>query len=182
MAIVSNVTNGKYGIVNLRKVAGVRTGEVNIQYVLDATDFATKKCENGFLLVENHNKRTLDLPSAATDYVGLVASVEKQYEDGKALGDFALGLESYLPRIYTLKKNDKFDTNNFKYDDTVFADYTAIVDAVVAGTATYGYPSTDGQILITATQNTNASIELKASAGVFLPAGESGLIFVVTKA
>lgn len=183
MAIVNNVVTGKYGIVNLRKVAGVKTGEVNIQYALNSTDFATTACQNGFLLVESHYTKTLKLPGAATDRVGLVACVEKMYDaSDMSLGNFRLNLNEFLPRIYRFHIGDMFDTNNFKYDDAAYANYAAIVTAVTNGTVVYGYPSTNGQILLTATQNTSAAIELQATRTLTLAAGEQALVFTCTKA
>lgn len=182
MANVNNIVTGRYGIVNLRKVAGVKTGEHNIQYSLNATDFANTPCENGFLLVENHYAKTLDLPSGATDRVGLVASVEKMYDQtDMSLGNFRLNLNEYLPRIYRLHIGDMFDTNNFKYDDGDYANYAAIAAAIAAGTPVYGYPSTNGQIELTNVQNVGAAVELQATRVVTLPAGESALVFTCTK-
>ena len=181
MAIVNNVVTGRYGIVITTKVAGVKTGEHNIQYALDPTDFAATPCQNGFLLVENHKAKTLDLPAAATDRVGLVACDEKMYDGSDmSLGNFRLNLGEFLPRIYTFNMNDKFITNNFKYDDGDYADYAAVVAAIAAGTV-YAYPSTNGQIELEAIQNAGAAIELQAVAAATLPAGEKGLKFVITK-
>ena len=182
MANVNNVVTGRYGIVNLRKVAGVKTGEHNIQYALNATDFAATACQNGFLLVEEHYTKTLGLPSAATDRVGLVACVEKMYDESDmSLGNFRLNLNEYLPRIYRLQIGDMFDTNNFKYDDGDYANYAAIVADITAGTAVYAYPSTNGQIELEKVQNAGAAIELQATRVVTLPAGEAALMFVCTK-
>jgi len=181
MANVNNIVTGKYGIIITSHVAGVKTGEVNIQYTLNATDFATTACQNGFLLVENHATKTLDLPDGATSRVGLVACVEKMYDQtDMSLGNFRLNINEFLPRIYTLNMNDKFITNNFKYDDGDYANYAAVVAAIAAGTV-YAYPSTNGQIELEAIQNAGAAIELQAVAAATLPAGESGLKFVVTK-
>ena len=182
MAIVNNVATGRYGIVNLRKVAGVKTGEHNIQFALNATDFANTPCQNGFLLEEEHYTKTLGLPAAATTRVGLVACVEKMYDESDmSLGNFRLNLNEYLPRIYRLQIGDMFDTNNFKYDDGDYANYAAIAAAITAGTPVYAYPSTNGQIELESIQNANAAIELQATRVVTLPAGESALMFVCTK-
>ena len=182
MANVNNVATGRYGIVNLRKVAGVKTGEHNIQYALNATDFAATACQNGFLLEEEHYTKTLGLPGAATTRVGLVACVEKMYDESDmSLGNFRLNLNEYLPRIYRLQIGDMFDTNNFKYDDGDYANYAAIVAAITAGTAVYAYPSTNGQIELEPIQNAGAAVELQATRVVTLPAGEAGLMFVCTK-
>jgi len=183
MADVNNVVNGKYGIVNLRKVAGVKTGEHNIQYALNSTDFASTPCQNGFLLVENHYTKTLDLPTDNTERVGLIACVEKMYDESDmSLGNFRLNLNEFLPRIYRLHVGDLFDTNNFMYDDGDYADYAAIATAIAAGTPVYGYVTNTGQIDLTAAQDGNAVIELQATRTVTLPAGEKALVFTVTKA
>ncbi|MDD4156590.1 MAG: hypothetical protein PHY08_08475 [Candidatus Cloacimonetes bacterium] len=183
MANVNNVATGKYGIVNLRKVAGVKTGEHNIQYSLNATSFASTPCENGFLLVENHYAKTLDLPGAATDRVGLVACVEKMYDESDmSLGNFRLNINEFLPRIYRFKVGDMFDTNNFKYDDGDYANYAAIAAAIATPTTVYAYPSTNGQIELEPIQNAGAAVELQATRTVTMAGGESGLVFVCTKA
>ena len=183
MANVNNVATGRYGIVNLRKVAGVRTGEHNIQYALNATDFAATACQNGFLLEEEHYTKTLGLPANNTVRVGLVACVEKIYDESDmSLGNFRLNLNEFLPRIYRLKIGDMFDTNNFKYDDGTYANYAAIAAAIVAGTPVYGYATNTGQISLVAVQDANAVIELQATRVVTLPAGEAALMFTCTKA
>jgi len=183
MANVNNVATGRYGIVNLRKVAGVRTGEHNIQYALNATDFAATACQNGFLLEEEHYTKTLGLPANNTVRVGLVACVEKMYDESDmSLGNFRLNLNEFLPRIYRLKIGDMFDTNNFKYDDGTYANYAAIAAAIVAGTPVYGYATNTGQISLVAVQDANAVIELQATRVVTLPAGEAALMFTCTKA
>src|SRR3989304_5055484 len=172
MANVNNIVTGRYGIVNLRKVAGVKTGEHNVQYALNATDFASTACQNGFLLVENNYDQTLDLPSAATDRVGLVASVEKMYDESDmSLGNFRLNLNEFLPRIYRFHIGDMFDTNNFKYDDGDYANYAAIAIDIAAGTPVYAYPSANGQIELEAAQNAGAAVELQATRTVVMPAG-----------
>ena len=183
MATVNNVATGKYGIVNLRKVASVKTGEVNIQYALNSTDFASTPCQNGFLLVEEHYTKTLGLPSANTERVGLIACVEKMYDESDmSLGNFRLNLNEFLPRIYRLHVGDMFDTNNFNYSDGTYANYAAIVAAIAAGTAVYGYVTSTGQIALVAVQDANAVIELQATRTVTLPAGEQALVFTCTKA
>ena len=183
MANVNNIAIGKYGIVNLRKVAGVKTGEHNIQYSLNATDFAATACQNGFLLEEEHYTKTLGLPSGPTIRCGLVACVEKMYDESDmSLGNFRLNLNEYLPRLYRLHIGDMFDTNNFKYDDGDYANYAAVVAAIAAGTPVYAYPSTNGQIELELAQNAGAAIELQATRVVTMPAGESALCFTCTKA
>ena len=182
MANVNNVATGRYGIVNLRKVAGVKTGEHNIQYALNATDFAATACQNGFLLEEEHYTKTLGLPANNTVRVGLVACVEKMYDESDmSLGNFRLNLNEFLPRIYRLKVGDMFDTDNFKYDDGTYANYAAIAAAITAGTPVYGYATNTGQISLVAVQDANAVVELQATRVVTLPAGEAALMFVCTK-
>jgi len=157
--------------------------EHNIQYSLNATSFASTPCENGFLLVENHYAKTLDLPGAATDRVGLVACVEKMYDESDmSLGNFRLNINEFLPRIYRFKVGDMFDTNNFKYDDGDYANYAAIAAAIATPTTVYAYPSTNGQIELEPIQNAGAAVELQATRTVTMAGGESGLVFVCTKA
>jgi SepF-like predicted cell division protein (DUF552 family) len=56
----------QYGVVELNKVAAVRTGEIEAQYDLDA---AVTEVENGMLLVVDHVAKKVKKATGATDLV-----------------------------------------------------------------------------------------------------------------
>jgi hypothetical protein len=165
------------GVVELNKVAAVKTGEIEVQYDLDA---AVTEVENGMLLVADHVAKKVKKPSGATDAVHLHASVEKDYQ-GLGRKNFSVKQGEFSPRLLKLKVGDRFETNCVEYDDTVYANYAAIVAAINA-TTVFGVPSSTGNIKIVATAAGTEVVVLKAVEGVTLPNGESGLKFVVTKA
>ncbi|WP_342422353.1 hypothetical protein [Paenibacillus sp. FSL E2-0178] len=178
MAIVKGTS--VYGVVELNKVAAVKTGQIYTQYELDATDFAATPAENGMLLVVDHVGKKIKKPTAVTALVGLHASVEKDYEN-KGRKHFAAKPGEFLPRVDKLNVGDVFETNTFQYDDTVYANYTALV-AAISPTAVFGVAATNGFIDVKAATTPTAAVELKAVEGVVLPNGENGIKWVVTKA
>lgn len=179
MAIVTQPS--KYGVVELNHVAAVKTGQIQAQYELDSTDFASIPAENGMLLTVNHVGETVELPDDADAYVGLHASVEKDYEN-KGRKYFAVNqADDFYPRVYSLSTGDTFETNCFQYDDSTYANYAAIVSAIDASTV-YGVPSAAGYIQIVASPSGSERVILKVVKGVTLPNGEDGLKFVVERA
>jgi hypothetical protein len=178
MAIVKGTS--VYGVVELNKVAAVKTGQIYVQYALDTTDFASTPAENGMLLVVDHVGKKIKKPTAVTALVGLHASVEKDYEN-KGRKNFAVKLGEFLPRVDKLSVGDVFETNTFQYDDTVYANYTALV-AAISATAVFGVAATNGFIDVKAAITPTAAVELKAVEGVVLPNGENGIKWVVVKA
>lgn len=172
----------QYGVVELNHVAAVKTGQIFAQYELNEADFANKPAENGMLLTVDHVGKKVGLPSGANAKVYLHASVEKDYE-GKGRKHFAVNLGEFLPRVYTLSVGDIFETNAVQYDDTVYANYSAIVSAINNSTV-YGVPSAEGYIQIVASPSEEGeeAVVLKAVEGVTLPNGEDGIKFVVEKA
>lgn len=169
-----------YSVIETNHVNAVRTGDIKAQYELDATDFATVGAENGMLLVADEVGKKVKLPTGATSYVMLHVSEERDYED-KGRKHFVLNRGSFAPKLLKLAKGDIFETNCVQFDDTVYANYNAIVSAINE-TTVYGVPSTSGRIDIKAGATANAVVELKAVEGVTLPNGESGIKFLVVKA
>jgi hypothetical protein len=167
----------QFGVVELNKVAAVRTGEIEVQYELDA---AVTQAENGMLLVADHVGKKVKKPAGATDAVYLHASVEKDYE-GKGRKHFVVKQGEFLPRLLKLNVGDRFETNAVEYDDAVYATPAALVAAINA-TTVYGVPNASGYIRIAATAAGTEKVVLKAVEGVTLPNGEQGLKFVVEKA
>jgi hypothetical protein len=167
----------QFGVVELNKVAAVRTGEIEVQYELDA---AVTQAENGMLLVADHVAKKVKKATGATDAVYLHASVEKDYE-GKGRKHFVVKQGEFLPRLLKLNVGDRFETNAVEYDDAVYATYAALVAAVNA-TTVYGVPNASGYIRIVATPAGTEVVQLKVVEGVTLPNGEQGLKFQVVKA
>lgn len=169
-----------YGVVELNHVAAVKTGQIYVQYELDATDFATTPAENGMLLVVDHVGKKIKKATAVTALVGLHASVEKDYEN-KGRKHFSVKRGDFTPRVDKLTVGDIFETNAFQYDDTVYTNYAAIKAAITA-TAVFGVAATNGYIDVKAATTPTAAVELKAVEGVVLPNGELGIKWVVVKA
>jgi hypothetical protein len=166
----------QYGVVELNKVAAVKTGEIEVQYDLDA---ALTQVENGMLLVADHVAKKVKKPAGATDAVHLHASVEKDYE-GKGRKYFAVKQGEFSPRLLKLKVGDRFETNAVEFDDAVYANYAAIKAAINA-TTVYGVPNASGFIRIVATPAGTEAVQLKVVEGVTLPNGENGFKFLVVK-
>jgi hypothetical protein len=166
----------QYGVVELNKVAAVKTGEIEVQYDLDA---AVSQVENGMLLVADHVAKKVKKATGATDLVYLHASVEKDYE-GKGRKYFVVKQGEFSPRLLKLKVGDRFETNAVEFDDAVYANYAAIKAAINA-TTVYGVPNASGNIRIVATPAGTELVQLKVVEGVTLPNGESGFKFVVVK-
>jgi hypothetical protein len=167
----------QFGVVELNKVAAVKTGQIEAQYELDA---AVAQVENGMLLVADHVAKKVKKPAGATDAVYLHASVEKDYE-GKGRKHFVVKQGEFLPRLLKLNVGDRFESNAVEHDDAVYANYAAIVTASNA-TTVYGVPNASGYIRIVATPAGTEKVVLKVVEGVLLPNGEQGLKFVVEKA
>jgi hypothetical protein len=165
------------GVVELNHVAAVKTGQIEVQYDLDA---AVTEVENGMLLVADHVSKKVKKPAGATDLVHLHASVEKDYE-GKGRKHFSVKTGEFSPRLLKLAVGDKFETNCIEHDDTVYANYAAIVAAINA-TTVYGVPSATGNIKIVATAAGTEKVVLKVVEAVTLPNGEQGFKFLVEKA
>jgi len=169
----------QYGVVETNHVAAVKTGQIYAQYTLDPAGFTGSKYgENGMLVSVDHVAKLVKLPSGATaSNIGLLATVSKEYE-GKGRKYFAIKPGEFNPRVLKLQTGDIFETNAVIYDDTVYADYNAIVAANNA-TTVYGVPDATGYIKIIATLAGTEKNALKVVEGVTLPNGERGFKFVV---
>lgn len=180
MAIINNKSTGKYGVVHTTNMDAVRTGKMRAQSTLDATDFATKKAENGMLLAVDDFTNTIKLPTNhATTNIYLNASEIINYE-GKGEAYSANELGGILPKMLKPAVEDKFETNSFEWDSTTYANYAAVV-AAISASAVYGETNASGNIRLVATATVGAVTELKAIEPVTLPTGDIGLKFVVNK-
>ena len=182
MAIKSLVPDGKYGVCETPSLTARKIGGslVKNQFALDATDFATIAAQNGMLLVVNEFDGTIDLPANANSYVYLHNSPVKDYEElGKE--KVAVKRGELLPVMYKLTVGDTIITNTLKYDDDVYADVAAIVDAIDA-TTVYGVPNADGYIRLGAAAAGTETVVLKAKEVTTLSNGRTAIKFIVEKA
>lgn len=154
MAIVKMTKKG-YGQIELNQVAWRRDGRIEAQCHLDAEQFPADAiavgsvAENGMLFAINNVNRSLKkatLELAASEMIGINYSSEHLYDERKqSLRDFYLtGGENFLPRLGYLAAGDKFTLNAVCYDDEVFADEDAIVEALNGGSALYAGIASDG--------------------------------------
>lgn len=163
----------KYAVVELNNLAGVRTGEIVSQYEMAE---GVDQLENGMLVVADHFKGEVKLPTAKTDVVYLHASVEKLY-NGEGRNEFVLKKGSFLPRLYKLCVGDTFETNAVDHDKG--AD-SALASAITE-TAGFGVPDASGYIKFVDALDDTEKVALKAVAVVTLPNGETGIKFRVIK-
>lgn len=171
---MSKKLSSKYAVVELNNIAGVRTGELVSQYEMAES---VEQLENGMLVVANHAKGEIEMPTGTDDVVYLHASVEKLY-NGEGRNEFVVKKGSFLPRCYKLGLGDTFETNAVKHDKTDIAQLTSAITAE----AGFGVPSTDGYIEFKDSETPSAKVELKAVAVVTLPNGEYGIKWRVVKA
>lgn len=133
---INKVTKVGYGQIELNQVAWRRTGRIEAQCKLDATEFATAKAENGMLFAVDSITRKLFMATAALAAVmpiGINYSSEHMYDERTpGLKSFALGKDDILPRLGYPAVGDKFTTNTLAYNTAVFADEAAVVDALEA--------------------------------------------------
>ena len=156
MANVSLRPSGVYSVVDLEKVVADFTGQGVMQdIVLDATDFATAKLQNGQCV--RLVGKTVYLPDAISDKVLLNATACEIYEEGKGRETFAKERgKGSNPRLFVLNSRDEFATNACYYADTEFATAAALKTAIAAGTV-FAVATTTGDWLLTAT-TTNAVV------------------------
>lgn len=174
-----------YGVVELTHVASRKTGQIEAQLPLNATDFASVPAENGMLLKVNRADGVVELPDAVTDGgLYLHYSEEKNYSvDALGLDKFSLLYSATLyPRLYALQPGDTFITNCIAYDTVSYADEDAVDAALVllATTDVYGIPGIAGRItLVESTELASAKTQLRAIAVTTLPNGNWAVEFEV---
>lgn len=161
----------KYAVVELNNLAGVRTGEIVSQYKMaDGVD----QLENGMLVVADHFKGEVKLPTGKTDVVYLHASVEKLY-NGEGRNQFVLKKDSFLPRLYKLCVGDTFETNAVDHEKG-----SGLASAITE-TAGFGVADASGYIKFVDALDDTEAVALKAVEVVTLPNGETGVKFRVIK-
>ena len=146
-------------------------------------DKKVEKAENGMLLGVNYAKGVIEYPSANVDAVMILDTAEKEYDLNKVgLNQHYIAPDyGYMPRLGKLEVNDRFTTSTVAYDSSVFADATAIENAIEVGL--YGIPCTvsgfEGCIELTKTKPTTQKVGLKAISYTTLPNGEPAIKFAV---
>ena len=116
MALTKLIERG-YGQLELNFAAFRRNGAIEAQCKLaDGIDYI----ENGMLLAVNRATRTVGYPTGAEgEVIALNYTTEHMYDErAKALKDFKLDKNSFLPRLGYIGVADKFTTNTVVYDDT----------------------------------------------------------------
>jgi len=178
MAIINAKATDKYGVIHTTNINAVRTGKMKAQYSLNATDFATKKAENGMLLVVDNFAKEVKLPTDhSTTGIYVLASEIKDYE-GKGEASYAVDIDGFKPRMLALEVDDEYETNCVEWDDGTYATFALLV-AAIGVAAVYGETNASGNVRIVATATAGATTELKAIEQVTLPNGELGIKFAV---
>lgn len=161
----------KFAVVELNNLAGVRTGEIVSQYKMAD---GVEQLENGMLVVADHFKGEVKLPTGKTDVVYLHASVEKLY-NGEGRNQFVLKKDSFLPRLYKLCVGDTFETNAVDHEKG-----SGLASAITETTG-FGVADASGYIKFVDSLDDTEAVALKAVEVVTLPNGETGVKFRVIK-
>ena len=115
MALKKLIENG-YGQLELNFAAFRRNGAIEAQCKLaDGIEYI----ENGMLLAVDRAARTVGYPTGAEgEVIALNYTTEHMYDErAKALKDFKLDKNSFLPRLGYIGVADKFTTNTVVYDN-----------------------------------------------------------------
>lgn len=168
-----------YSVVETTNVAAVRNGRMVSQYEM-STALDTAGAQNGMLLAIDDIGKEVGLPANANAIVGLHASDERVYEEGKGLNTFIVKKPN-LPRVMRLAIGDKFETNAVEQGGTDL-DTPANAKAYLAGDPIYGIADATGNIKLSKTLAAEVVVGLQVVEFVTLPNGEEGIRFVVVKA
>ena len=166
MAIKRLAING-YAQLELNQVAFRRDGRIEAQCKLaDGIEYV----ENGMILAIDQATRTVNYPSAdGDDFLALNYTTEHMYDErARALKNFKLDKDTFLPRLGYLATGDKFTTNCISYDDA------QEIDEIVA-TEAYGHAHTDGTILV---NNEKDGAILKVVKATTMPDGQFAIKFI----
>lgn len=168
---------GNYTVVETTNVAAVRTGRMASQYEMSSA-LAALGAQQGQLLVIDDIAKEIGLPANANDLVGLHASDERVYEEGKGRNSFIVKAPN-LPRVMRLEVGDKFETNAVEQGTGLTT--TAQIATQLGSGKVYGIPDTSGNIKLAKTVDAE-KVVLEMVEFVTLPNNEPGIKFVVTKA
>jgi hypothetical protein len=189
MALKRFVCDG-FGQLELNQVAFRRDGRIEAQCALSPVDFAEVPAENGMLLAVDNINRVIKYPVSGEKFpVALNYTTEHMYDErAKALKNFNLARNSFLPRLGYLSVGDKFTTNCLCYDDAEFTDDAALEAAynpeALKKAPLYGGVSTMGAIKVSKTAPTEGPVlmaVLGTGAGS-MPDGQFGMKFQVVAA
>jgi hypothetical protein len=133
MALERVVIDG-YGQLELNAVAFRRSGRIEAQCALDATDFKEVPAENGMLLAVDNVNRVIKFVKSGNVYpIALNYTTEHMYDERhNALKDFKLELGEFYPRMGYIGPGDKYTTNCLAYETSEFANEEALVAALDA--------------------------------------------------
>ena len=115
MALTKLIERG-FGQLELNFAAFRRNGAIEAQCKLaDGIEYI----ENGMLLAVDRANRTVGYPTGAEgEVIALNYTTEHMYDErAKALKDFKLDKNSFLPRLGYIGVADKFTTNTVVYDN-----------------------------------------------------------------
>lgn len=172
-------THEGYSVVETTNIAAVRTGKMVSQYGM-STALNTAGAQNGMLLAIDDIGKEVGLPADATAIVGLHASDERVYEEGKGLNTFVVKTPN-LPRVMRLAVGDKFETNAVEQGGTDL-DTPANAKAFLGTAAVYGLADATGNIKLSKAVAGTEVVQLQAVEFVTMPNGAEGIRFAVIKA
>jgi hypothetical protein len=179
MSVKRLVVDG-YGQLELNQVAFRRDGRIEAQCKLDSNiDYV----ENGMLLAVDKANKKIKMPTGSDDLIALNYTTEHMYDErDKALKNFRLDKNSFLPRLGYLSAGDRFTSNCIAYDDSEFATEDLLKAAVSACATTplYGKECSNGAILLTATKPTGL-VCLRVVGEPHMPDGTYGVKFISLK-
>ena len=163
MALKRFICDG-YGQLELNQVAFRRDGRIEAQCALSPVDFEKVPAENGMLLAVDNINRIVKFPVAGEKFpIALHYSTEHMYDERtRALRNFNLPRNSFLPRMGYLADQDKFTTNCLCFDTDEFADEQALMDAykpeALKAQPLYGGISEMGAIKVSKTAPTEGPV------------------------
>lgn len=175
---VKRMTIDGYGQIELNNCAFRRDGRIEAQCAPDTADFSVAMVENGMLLAVDNVARKVALPTDDSLPIALTYSAEHLYDERKpGLKNFALkGQDDFLPRLGYLAVGDKYTTNCVSYDDSEWADDSALISALesYADTALYAGIAEDGSHKISASAPSVGPV-LRVVEYTTMPDGQPGV-------
>ena len=175
MALQRVVIDG-YGQLELNAVAFRRSGRIEAQCALDATDFKEVPAENGMLLAVDNVNRVVKFVKSGNVYpIALNYTTEHMYDERhNALKDFKLELGEFYPRMGYIGAGDKYTTNTVCYDESKYAT-EALFLAALGTKPMYAHAHTDGYHLVNETAEGAIALAVAATT---MPDGQNAVKFV----
>lgn len=173
-----------YGQLEINNCAFRRDGRIEAQCAPDTSDFgAGKYLENGAVYAIDSVARKVKLPTGSDKFVAINYSAEHIYEAATGLKNFKLNpTGDFLPRLGYLAVGDKYTTNTVSYDNGEFANDAALISALEAVDSSPLYATiatNDGSHLISATEDTEAALQMIVVKKTTMPDGQLGVQFQV---